>query len=63
MAKQDKSKFQLNKGTDYRFDKSKRSKRKFDLTKDTDLEVTETELRRKLRIKKTLNKKRTPQKN
>lgn len=34
MAKQDKSKFQLNKGTDHGFDISKGGKRKFDLTKD-----------------------------
>lgn len=34
MAKQDKSKFQLNKGTDHGFDISKGSKRKFDLSKD-----------------------------
>ena len=36
MAKQDKSKFQLNKGTDHKFDISKGGKRKFDLTKDVD---------------------------
>ena len=36
MAKQDKSKFQLNKGTDHGFDISKGGKRKFDLTKDDD---------------------------
>ena len=36
MAKQDKSKFQLNKGTDHGFDISKGGKRKFDLTKDVD---------------------------
>lgn len=36
MAKQDKSKFQLNKGTDHGFDISKGGKRKFDLTKDED---------------------------
>jgi len=36
MAKQDKSKFQLNKGTDHGFDISKGSKRKFDLSKDDD---------------------------
>lgn len=34
MAKQDKSKFQLNKGTDHGFDISKGGKRKFDLSKD-----------------------------
>lgn len=34
MAKQDKSKFQLNKGTDHGFDISKGGKREFDLTKD-----------------------------
>ena len=34
MAKQDKSKFQLNKGTDHGFDISKGGKHKFDLTKD-----------------------------
>ncbi|MCI9030747.1 hypothetical protein [Barnesiella sp. CU968] len=36
MAKQDKSKFQLNKGTDHGFDISKGGKRKFDLSKDDD---------------------------
>ncbi len=36
MAKQDKSKFQLNKGTDHGFDISKGGKRKFDLTKDVE---------------------------
>lgn len=36
MANQDKSKFQLNKGTDHGFDISKGGKRKFDLTKDVD---------------------------
>lgn len=36
MAKQDKSKFQLNKGTDHGFDISKGVKRKFDLTKDVE---------------------------
>lgn len=36
MAKQDKSKFQLNKGTDHSFDISKGGKRKFDLTKNDD---------------------------
>lgn len=36
MAKQDKGKFQLNKGKDHNFDISKRSKRKFDLSKDDD---------------------------
>lgn len=36
MAKQEKSKFQLNKGIDHGFDISKGSKRKFDLTKDVD---------------------------
>lgn len=39
MAKQDKSKFQLNKGTDHGFDISKGGKRKFDLTKDDDENV------------------------
>lgn len=34
MAKQDKSKFQLNKGIDHGFDISKGGKRKFDLSKD-----------------------------
>lgn len=34
MAKQDKSKFQLNKGTDHGFDISKGGKRKFDLSKE-----------------------------
>lgn len=34
MAKQDKTKFQLNKGTDHGFDISKGGKRKFDLSKD-----------------------------
>lgn len=34
MAKQDKSRFQLNKGTDHGFDISKGGKRKFDLSKD-----------------------------
>lgn len=34
MTKQDKSKFQLNKGTDHGFDISKGGKRKFDLSKD-----------------------------
>lgn len=34
MAKQEKSKFQLNKGTDHGFDISKGGKRKFDLSKD-----------------------------
>lgn len=34
MAKQDKSKFQLNKGTDHGFDISKGGKRNFDLSKD-----------------------------
>ncbi len=36
MAKQDKSKFQLNKGNDHGFDISKGGKRKFDLSKDDD---------------------------
>ena len=36
MAKQEKSKFQLNKGTDHGFDISKGGKRKFDLSKDDD---------------------------
>lgn len=36
MAKEEKSKFQLNKGTDHGFDISKGGKRKFDLTKDYD---------------------------
>jgi len=36
MTKQDKSKFQLNKGTDHGFDISKGGKRKFDLSKDDD---------------------------
>lgn len=36
MAKQDKSKFQLNKGTDHGFDISKGGNRKFDLSKDDD---------------------------
>lgn len=36
MAKQDKSKFQLNKGTDHGFDISKGGKRKFDLSKDNE---------------------------
>ena len=36
MAKQDKSKFQLNKGTNHGFDISKGGKRKFDLSKDDD---------------------------
>lgn len=43
MAKQDKSKFQLNKGTDHGFDISKGGKRKFDLTKDADEPVAASE--------------------
>lgn len=39
MANQDKSKFQLNKGTDHGFDISKGGKRKFDLSKDDDEQV------------------------
>lgn len=42
MAKQDKSKFQLNKGTDHGFDISKGGKRKFDLTKDDEEPVVAT---------------------
>lgn len=36
MAKEQKGRFQLNKGEDHKFDISKGSKRKFDLTKDVD---------------------------
>lgn len=39
MTKQDKSKFQLNKGIDHGFDISKGGKRKFDLTKDDEVPV------------------------
>lgn len=42
MAKEEKSKFQLKKGTDHGFDISKGAKRKFDLTKDVDEPVTPT---------------------
>lgn len=41
MAKQDKSKFQLNKGTNHSFDISKGGKRKFDLSKDDEESVVE----------------------
>lgn len=42
MAKQDKSKFQLNKGTDHGFDISKGGKRKFDLSKDDEEPIVAT---------------------
>lgn len=44
MAKEEKNKFQLNKGTDHGFDISKGGKRKFDLTKDTDEPVVVSKL-------------------